>query len=81
MGYKYLQELNIEKEIFGFDSAFKSTEFQTLLRKSREVVKDDALFLYLYLNFFNLNKEEFFKTSKIKKSISKRQIKPFILMK
>ncbi|ECQ1390844.1 CCA tRNA nucleotidyltransferase [Campylobacter coli] len=81
VGYKYLQELKIEKEVFGFDSAFKSMEFQALLKQSRKVIKDDALFLYLYLNFFNLNKEEFFKKSKIKKEYFKKANQAFYLDK
>lgn len=51
VGYRYLQELGLEKQIFGFESVFMSLEFQNLLRQSREFVKSDALFLYLYLNF------------------------------
>ncbi|TEY08826.1 CCA tRNA nucleotidyltransferase, partial [Campylobacter sp. CH185] len=46
VGYRYLQELGLEKQVFGFESVFKSLEFQNLLRQSREFVKSDALFLY-----------------------------------
>lgn len=72
VGYSYLQELGLEEEILGFESAFKSMEFQSLLRQSREVIKDDALFLYLYLNFFNLDKDMFFKKTKLKKEYLKK---------
>lgn len=79
VGYRYLQELGLEKEIFGFESVFKSLEFQTLLRKSREFIKSDALFLYLYLNFFNLDKEIFFKKTKLKKEYLKQAKQIFYL--
>ena len=79
VGYRYLQELGLEKEIFGFESVFKSLEFQTLLKKSREFIKSDALFLYLYLNFFNLDKEIFFKKTKLKKEYLKQAKQIFYL--
>ncbi|EOJ9175673.1 CCA tRNA nucleotidyltransferase, partial [Campylobacter jejuni] len=33
VGYRYLQELGLEKQVFGFESVFKSLEFQNLLRQ------------------------------------------------
>ncbi|EAH5297438.1 CCA tRNA nucleotidyltransferase [Campylobacter jejuni] len=79
VGYRYLQELDLEKQIFGFESIFKSLEFQNLLRQSREFVKSDALFLYLYLNFFNLEKDIFFKRTKLQKEYLKYANQAFYL--
>ncbi|MBW1477659.1 multifunctional Cca protein, partial [Campylobacter jejuni] len=79
VGYRYLQELGLEKQVFGFESVFKSLEFQNLLRQSREFVKSDALFLYLYLNFFNLEKDIFFKRTKLKKEYLKYANQAFYL--
>ncbi|MFB1644241.1 CCA tRNA nucleotidyltransferase [Campylobacter molothri] len=79
VGYKYLQKLHLEKEIFGFESDFKSLEFQNLLEESRKFIKDEALFLYLYLNFFKLNKETFFKKTKLKKEYLKKVNQSFYL--
>lgn len=77
VGYKYLQILNLEEEIFGFNGIFKSIEFQNLLRQSREVIKDESLFLYLYLNFFKLEKQDFFKKTKLKKEYLKKANQAF----
>lgn len=79
VGYKYLQELHLEKEIFNFESDFKSLEFQNLLKETRKIIKDEALFLYLYLNFFKLDKEVFFKKAKLKKEYLKKANQAFYL--
>ncbi|AXP08656.1 CCA tRNA nucleotidyltransferase [Campylobacter hepaticus] len=72
IGYKYFQDLGLEKEIFGFENSFCTVKFQNLLKKSRQFVQDETLFLYLYLNYFQLNKEEFFKRTKLKKKYLKK---------
>ncbi|MBM0637096.1 CCA tRNA nucleotidyltransferase [Campylobacter sp. VicNov18] len=79
VGYKYLQELGLEQAIFGFENSFKGVEFQNLLRDTRVFIKDDALFLYLYLNYFQLDKEVFFKNTKLKKEYSKKANQAFYL--
>ncbi|TKX33208.1 tRNA nucleotidyltransferase/poly(A) polymerase family protein [Campylobacter aviculae] len=79
LGYKYLQELDLEKEIFGFKGDFESLEFQNLLKEARKIIKDEALFLYLYLNFFKLNKEVFFKKTRLKKEYLKKANQAFYL--
>lgn len=72
LAYEYLQILGLEKKLFNFDSSFAYKEFKTMLENSRKTIKDEALFLYLYLNFFGLNKEEFFKKTKLKKELLRK---------
>lgn len=67
--YKYLQKLGLEEKIFG--QSFKDENFVFLLENTRKFIKDEALFLYLYLNHFKLDKESFFKKTKLKKNFLK----------
>ncbi|WP_276882831.1 CCA tRNA nucleotidyltransferase [Campylobacter cuniculorum] len=64
--YKYLQKLNLEQKIFGQN--FKDEKFPFLLENARKFVKDEGLFLYLYLNHFKINKKLFFEKTQFKKS-------------
>lgn len=66
-GFLLLQNLNLEERLFYHKSNDKA--FLELLEKSREFVRSEALFLYLYLNFFNINKNLFFKKTKIKNDL------------
>jgi len=77
--YKYLQELNLEQKIFGFK--FEDEDFIILLAKTRKFIQNEALFLYLYLNYFNIDKEEFFKITKLKKEFLKSSNQAFFLSK
>ena len=81
IGYKYLQILNLEEKIFHFNSLKFSEQFQNLLKNAREFVKDEALFLYLYLNFFKLDFDIFFQKTKLKKAFLRSAKQPFFLDK
>ncbi|MBK1964064.1 CCA tRNA nucleotidyltransferase [Campylobacter novaezeelandiae] len=67
LGYKYIQDLNLEEKIFFHN--FNDNQFEKLLKNTREFIKDEALFLYLYLNYFKIDFNEFFKKSKLKKEL------------
>ncbi|MBT0741411.1 CCA tRNA nucleotidyltransferase [Campylobacter lari] len=77
--YEYFKILNLEEKIFFYQSYNK--EFERLLEQSQKIICDEALFLYLYLNFFHINKEEFFKKTKLKKELLKKCEQEFILGK
>lgn len=74
LAYQTLQKLNLEKPLFGVE--FKDENFLKLLENSRKFVKDEALFLYLYLNYFNI-KEPFCKKTKLKKKLLHKASQPF----
>lgn len=67
LGYKYIQDLNLEEKIFYH--SFSDNKFEKLLRSAREFIKDEALFLYLYLNYFKIDFNTFFKKTKLKKEL------------
>ncbi|WP_139453421.1 CCA tRNA nucleotidyltransferase [Campylobacter armoricus] len=75
--YGYFKILNLEEKIFFYKT--QNTEFENLLRQSQKFIKDEALFLYLYLNFFHINKEDFFKKTKLKKELLKKCEQEFVL--
>ncbi|WP_257904355.1 multifunctional tRNA nucleotidyl transferase / 2'3'-cyclic phosphodiesterase / 2'nucleotidase / phosphatase [Campylobacter lari] len=77
--YEYFKILNLEEKIFFHQSCNK--EFERLLEQSQKIICDEALFLYLYLNFFHINKEDFFKKTKLKKELLKKCEQEFILGK
>lgn len=77
--YEYFKILNLEEKIFFYQSHNK--EFERLLEHSQKLICDEALYLYLYLNFFRINKEEFFKKTKLKKELLKKCEQGFILGK
>ncbi|EAH5903789.1 CCA tRNA nucleotidyltransferase [Campylobacter upsaliensis] len=74
LAYKALQDLGLEKQLFGVE--FDDDNFLKLLKNARKFVKDEALFLYLYLNYFNI-KEPFCKKSKLKKTLLSKVSQPF----
>ena len=71
LGFEALQALNLEKAVFFADTkAHKRREFfLKMLENSREFIKDEGLFLYLYLNFFGIDKKDFFKKTRLKKEL------------
>jgi len=72
LGFRALQDLNLEERIFFFNAKKdnkKNQSFQRLLNKALKFIKDEGLFLYLYLNFFNIDKKEFFKKTGLKKEL------------
>nr|WP_148308488.1 CCA tRNA nucleotidyltransferase [Campylobacter sp. RM16704] len=77
--YEYFKILNLEEKIFFHKT--QSIEFENLLKQSQEFIKDEALFLYLYLNFFHIDKDYFFKKMKLKKELLKKCDQEFILGK
>lgn len=74
LGFLLLQELNLEEKIFYFNSTTHKNYslFKSLLQSSRKFVFDDGIFLYIYLNLFNINQKDFFKKTKIKKYFLKK---------
>ncbi|WP_348518351.1 CCA tRNA nucleotidyltransferase [Campylobacter sp. CCS1377] len=75
LGYEYLQKLNLDEKIFGFH--FINDEFQNLLKKAQEKINDEALFLYLYLNFFQIDQREFFLKTKLKKNLLRSSMQAY----
>ncbi|KAA6227204.1 MULTISPECIES: CCA tRNA nucleotidyltransferase [unclassified Campylobacter] len=71
----YLQKLNLEKRLFNLDT--NDENFIILLEKYRKFIKDDSFFLYFYLNYFNINKKDFFKRTRLKNSYLKASYEPF----
>ncbi|TQR32994.1 CCA tRNA nucleotidyltransferase [Campylobacter sp. MIT 99-7217] len=71
LGFELLQELGLEEKIFHFynEDKKRNEKFKVLLDRSRVFIKDEGLFLYLYLNFFNLDKKIFFQKTKLKKEL------------
>ncbi|TQR60955.1 CCA tRNA nucleotidyltransferase [Campylobacter troglodytis] len=79
LGFEFLQTLNLEKTIFFTDTKAheKIQSFKTVLENSRKFIKNEGLFLYLYLNFFELDKDAFFKKTRLKKSLLSSAKQPF----
>lgn len=75
LAYEYLQILKLEKQIF--HANFDDENFKTLLKNTRKFIHHEALFLYLYLNFFKINKKEFFKKTGLKKELLKQSEQDF----
>lgn len=71
LGFEALQDLGLEEQIFYFNSKHLKTckEFKNSLEKARIFVQSEGLFLYLYLNFFNIDKKAFFKKTALKKEL------------
>lgn len=78
-GFKAFCELNLEKQIFGFDSFLDKRReiFLKMLENARKFVDSEGLFLYLYLNFFKLKKNEFFKKTQLKKELLNAAKEPY----
>ncbi|QOR00667.1 CCA tRNA nucleotidyltransferase [Campylobacter sp. 2014D-0216] len=77
--YEYFKILNLEEKIFFYQSF--DMEFQKLLEQSQKLIQDEALYLYLYLNFFHIDKNDFFKKTKLKKDLLKKCEQDFMLGK
>lgn len=77
--YDYFKILNLEEKIFFHKK--NDEDFEKLLKNSQAYVKDEALFLYLYLNFFHIDKVDFFKKTKLKNELLKKCEQEFILEK
>lgn len=77
LGFFYLQQLGLEKQIFHYENSCANEEFYFLLENSRRFVEDEGLFLYLYLNYFCLDKELFFEKTKLKKDLLKKAKQPY----
>lgn len=75
--YKYIKILNLEEKIFL--NSFDDEKFLSLLKNSRKFIKDEALFLYLYLNYFNINIKDFFDKTKFKKDLLNKVKQKFYL--
>lgn len=75
LAYKALQELGLERRLFGV--SFEDEGFFSLLEGARRFVKDEALFLYLYLNYFGLDPSAFFQKTRLKKSLLTKVNQPF----
>lgn len=78
-GFELLQGLNLEQKVFFINTQknAKSLQFKQMLQKARNFIKDEALFLYLYLNFFELEMKAFFEQTKLKKELYQRAKQPF----
>lgn len=81
LGFQALQDLNLEQKIFHFDAlkrgAKMNEKFKRLLKTAREFIRDEALFLYLYLNFFRLDEGAFFKQTGLKKELLQKARQEF----
>ncbi len=77
--FKYLQILGLEEKIFtrNFADEKESKKFELLLENARKFIKDEGLFLYLYLNHFKIDKELFFKKTRLKKDFLKAAKQPY----
>ncbi len=78
-GFQALQALNLEKAVFFADTFNhkKRDFFLKMLENSRKFIKDEGLFLYLYLNFFDIDKRDFFKKTQLKKELLNAAKEPF----
>ncbi|MCX2682739.1 CCA tRNA nucleotidyltransferase [Campylobacter sp. MIT 21-1685] len=77
LGFFYLQKLNLEKQIFYYENSQVNEEFYILLENARQFIKDEGLFLYLYLNYFHLDKKLFFANTRLKKELLKKTQQPY----
>ena len=71
LGFEALQALNLEQSVFLQDTrcSDKRELFLKMLENSRKFIKNEGLFLYLYLNFFGIDKQAFFKKTGLKKEL------------
>lgn len=75
LAYKAFKGLGLEEKIFNL--SFDDEKFVALLEEARDFVKDEALFLYLYLNYFEIQPDLFFKKTKLKKNLLSKVHQPF----
>ena len=78
-GFEALQALNLEQNTLLNDTAKheNAAKFKQMLKSSREFIADEGLFLYLYLNFFGVDKKDFFKKTQLKKELLQSANEPF----
>ena len=78
-GFEALQVLNLEQIALCNDTAKhkNAAKFSQTLESTREFIKGEALFLYLYLNFFGVDKKVFFRQTQLKKELLQKAIEPF----
>ena len=78
-GFEALQKLNLEQVVLLNDSTKceNATKFKALLERTREFISDEGLFLYLYLNFFGIEKKDFFAKTQLKKELLNAAKQPF----
>lgn len=79
LGFELLQRLNLEQRVFLTDTKAhtQSQKFKQKLAEARNFIKDEALFLYLYLNFFEIEMKTFFKQTGLKKELYQKAKQPF----
>ena len=78
-GFEALQKLNLEQTVLLNDSTKceNATKFRQMLERAREFISDESLFLYLYLNFFGIEKKDFFAKTQLKKELLNAAKQPF----
>lgn len=71
LGFCAIESLNLEQKLFHFSCTEpqRREAFKDLLKAARELIWDEGLFLYLYLNFFKLDKRAFFAKTRLKKEL------------
>ncbi|NDJ26925.1 CCA tRNA nucleotidyltransferase [Campylobacter sp. MIT 12-8780] len=78
-GFEALQSLNLEQKLFLHDTSKneKLPFLKQILRSAREFIADEALFLYVYLNLFCIDKKAFFERTKLKKELLQKTKQDF----
>lgn len=78
-GFEALQELGLEKKLFGFDTKAHTNlqKFKQRLELSRPFVDDEGFFLYVYVNFFAQNKKKFLQSLNLKKELVTKALQDF----
>lgn len=74
-GLLYLHKLGLVKKLFA--NVCVEKDFYKLLLKARKTQLKEGLFLYLFLNFYNINKKEFFRKTGLKKELLRCALQPF----
>lgn len=79
LGFEALRALNLEPQVLFADTKNhpKSEKLSQMLESTREFISDEGLFLYLYLNFFDIKMKEFFQKTQLKKELLQRAKEPF----
>lgn len=79
LGFELLQTLNLEQKVFLTNTKTNaySQKFKQKLVEARNFIKDEALFLYLYLNFFDIEMKAFFRQTGLKKELYQKAKQPF----
>ena len=74
-----MQKLNLEQTVLLNDSTKheNAAKFRQMLERAHEFISDESLFLYLYLNFFGIEKKDFFAKTQLKKELLNAAKQPF----